>query len=97
MCNNYGFSIAKIVTRKRLIVAFVRSLPLVLFLYLLRLTILMFSVPGQISFYSTLHGDAIGVCTLHVSAWLQHFDAVHSGNLLDLLLVNFSHVSLYRL
>jgi len=45
MCNNYCFSIANIVTRKRLIVDFVHSLSLVLlsllFLYLLRLTILM--------------------------------------------------------
>jgi len=46
MCSNYCPSIAKITTRMRLIVAFVRSLPLVLlllFLYLLRLTILMCS------------------------------------------------------
>ena len=52
------------------------------------------SLSGQLLFNSILHGEAIGVSTLHVSAWLLHFDAVHDGNLLDPLLVNFSHVLL---
>ena len=94
---NHCFSTGKMVTLTRLRVAFLSTLPLVLLFflqYLLQLTNFMcFSLPGQLSFYSVLQGGR-SWC-LHVSVWLQRFDAVHSGNLFDLLLVQFSHVSLY--